>query len=146
MTEEAWQDCIMKNACAIQYNKMPSEKLCMLAVNKCPLSIMFIKNPSHAVCLAAVKQHGCILRCIPSHLQTKEICMIAIRNNPFELQWVVNQTESMCIEAVRNCGMACLVVKYLTKKIVEVAIQNDIRVKELIKQGIIYIRPAAINS
>lgn len=129
------------SACLIKYCKNPTEKVCLEAVRKHPLVLMFIKEPSKDVCLEAVKNKGLVLMYIPSEHQTTEICLAAIRNDPFSLYWVANQTEEICLEAVRIRGMACLCVRSVTHKILEAAIQNDYDVSYLVKNGEIRVHP-----
>lgn len=60
------------------------------------------------LCLAAVRNNGYVLACLPGHRKTPEICLAAVENNGFALQCVPkNQlTEKICLAAIKNKPLA----------------------------------------
>jgi hypothetical protein len=82
----------------------------------------FLANPDHsdfvrlnqmlkndrAVCLAAVKQNGLVLRYVPDSLRTKEVSLAAVEQDGRALEYVPEalKTEDMCLAAVKEDGRA----------------------------------------
>lgn len=56
-TEEEQIKCIRNHPYSIQFIKNPSEALCLEAVKQFGSPIQYIKHPSEAVCLEAIKEN-----------------------------------------------------------------------------------------
>lgn len=63
-------------------------------------------------CMAAVKQNGNALKCIPQRIHTVELCLEAVKNDGNSLRYVHKKilTYEICLEAVKNNGIALLYV------------------------------------
>lgn len=97
-------------------NKSPCK-----AIGKDPYLIRFVDNPSEKLCLMAVNKKGRALREIK--IQTEKVCLAAVKNDGFALEYVKKQTDEICLAAVKQAGFALRFVKNQTFEICWAAVR-----------------------
>ena len=86
----------LKPDCLI-WIKNQSEAVKLAAVNQNGLAIRYIENPSEAVQIAAVKQNGLALRYIEN--PSENVQLAAVKQNPDALLYITNPSEAVFVAA-----------------------------------------------
>jgi len=158
--EELSIEAVFSNAMALKYVKDQNFFVCYEAVMVNPFALIYVKNKTRELYLAAVEGHGSILGLIDGNDITKEICVEAIRHMPsalkfledqkeydeslfislakvngYVLEYVEDKTPNICLAAVMNKGLALKFVekKLQTPKICLAAVNENGRALEYVK-------------
>jgi hypothetical protein len=107
-TKKFIKKIIDKHPICIRYVNNPSKKLCMSVLRKNGLLLEYIKNKSYDLCVIAIENDPNAIKIIcDSHNQgyltqdqINKLCMIAIESDACTLEYIENQTIEMCLKAV----------------------------------------------
>ena|SRR3990167_1482384 len=99
-----------------------TEKICEIAVKKCPYVIGFIHNVSDQLKKQAIQKDPWVIDNIE---QTPELCELAVNVDPDVLGFVKNQTENICIKSVKGNWRNLFFVKNKTLRIVYEACKKN---------------------
>jgi hypothetical protein len=116
-------EIIQLNPCAIAQIREPSVAICLAAVRCYPDSLRCIRNQTEEVCIEAVSRQGRTLRYVDIP-QTEAMCWAAIKNDPTAFQFVHHQTEALSLAAVQGHGTMLTYVTSPTYQIRLAAVQN----------------------
>lgn len=93
------------------------------AVNKVPLAIKFIKDPSEEVQLEAVRQNGRVIQLIKN--PSKEVQLEAVKHDGYAIQYIENPSEELQLEAVRQHCSSIEVIKDPSEKVQLEAVREN---------------------
>ena len=83
------------------------------------INIKHIKNPSEAVCLAAVKQNGWAIQYIDE--PSEAVCLAAVQENGLALQYIKKQTEKLCRIALKQDKK---IIKFVDEEFLSLFLKN----------------------
>ena len=122
-TEEICLIAVQKAPNVIKYVKNPTDEINKTAIYNNPRCLEFIKEQTEELCILAVSKKGTVLEYVKE--QTPAICSTAVRNDPEAIQFVEDQYEDICITAVRSNGMCLRFLKAQTPYVCTTAILNN---------------------
>jgi hypothetical protein len=100
----------------------PSEKLCILALEKNHKNLKFIKNQTEEMCKKAIENEPMLLEFVIN--QNDNLCMYAVTKNPEAIRFVINQNDNLCMYAVTKNPEAIRFVKNKSRDICDLVINK----------------------
>jgi hypothetical protein len=100
LTRELYEFGLAQHPEAMAYvpRSMLDTSLCMVVIKNAPTMIQHVADPTHALCLEAVKHNGNVLGLIPEVMRTEKLCVAAA----LQQGELVPGTPDMHIEAVKK--------------------------------------------
>ena len=163
-------EAIKQNATAIEYLKIPSDEMFLLAakqkphyyarvndkslindsnddiiLNVTPDYIQYVKNPTYEQCLKVIKRSGKLMKHIPIEHHTEELCMIAIRDFPEAVEFIDSKLETVIMVAVTQKGVVINLVKNKTHDLMMASVENNGLALEHIEDQTYNIIKTALN-
>jgi hypothetical protein len=108
--------------------------MCLAAVQSSGYyALSRIKDQTHELCLAAVKQSGEAVRLV--NQQTEDICLAAVQQTPLALQHCKILNEEICLAAVSRYGgsLRDIPLEHQTRAVIDAALQKDPKAKRYVK-------------
>jgi hypothetical protein len=127
-TPEVCFNAVSKNAYDLLYIKEQTSELCLAAVRQNPRIIKYIdpKYQTAEIALAVVKKEGWLLEYIDPQVQTDEVCLTAIHSSRSAIRDVANQKPEYCMEALKaGARLGDIKTQFRTQEIVNYAIQKE---------------------
>lgn len=101
-------EAVRREGLTLMYVEHQTEALCRVAVEGEPDAIAFCHEQTEALCLQAVRKKGVALRLIRPACRTRKVCLEAVKKNGMALEFVpeaLKDTE-ICFAAVRSLPLA----------------------------------------
>jgi hypothetical protein len=123
---------LSKDGLLIKYIANQTPDMCSIAVNQNPLAILHVTSPTEELWLSAVSKESYLFR--SARNPSNALCWAALKSDPQLLFYMQEQaTEEMCLFAVKSDGLLLKFVKNKTDKICKEAIKNNTESLKFIK-------------
>ena len=125
-SERVCRHMISKSPMLLEYipDERQTEDICISAVMKDPISLIFVCNKTNTICKIAVEQDYSMLKHIDQNDKTNKefiygLCVEAILQHPCAIRFIRNQTSELCELAI-ECSNDGVIMDYITNPSIEI--------------------------
>ena len=114
---------ISLNGLCIQYIKNPTEAMKLTAVRSNGMSLRFIENPTEEMCTIAILSEAQSFRYVKN--PTREQQLLAIQRNGCCIRFIKDPDNELLLIAARSNGMSLKYIKNPSKELQKIALHNN---------------------